>query len=494
MKICCSTERFVMFISLLILTLLTCAAFGAHTCSLDADGSAEKVDVLILGAGIAGISAARTLEVNGVTDFLVLEATDRVGGRIREYDGTTIEVGANWIHGLDPEDPQHHPIWREWTRCDPDGPGGSLTPDLTAVYNASGNQLDIEDTEGVYYRRKNDFDSAYNSVFDQNSTVPNSLREGLTTAGWTPATTLDNFLEWEIIDLCTATKPEDTSLKIHTQLSVYSDFTESDEEAEDYLVVDEKGHSFVVKCLARDFIDSKVKLNSTVTTIMLADDCVCAQVKDGEMYCGDYGIVTFSSGVLQAAIRGDQNSVKFEPSLPQWKQDAINYISPVYYGKVFLVFPTRFWNETDEDQQILGYVADEKGYYGYYILDKNRPNTIIVDVVEDLAIKIATQTQEETVNEVMAILRKIFNDALPEPESVVISKWHLDPLFLHSYSDYGPGVPESVFDDLLKPVNGRLYFAGEALNSSHYGYTQGGYGTGVFAAEQILMTTKDDAG
>ena len=69
----------------ILVASLACAS--AQTCSLDPDGNAEKVDVLILGAGIAGISAARTLEVNGVTDFLVLEATDRVGGRMREYDG-----------------------------------------------------------------------------------------------------------------------------------------------------------------------------------------------------------------------------------------------------------------------------------------------------------------------------------------------------------------------------------------------------------------------
>ena len=64
--------------------ILFCRGIVAEvtTCSLDADDKAEKVDVLILGAGIAGISAARALEVNGVTDFLVLEATDRVGGRI----------------------------------------------------------------------------------------------------------------------------------------------------------------------------------------------------------------------------------------------------------------------------------------------------------------------------------------------------------------------------------------------------------------------------
>ena len=487
-----------MFFVIVALVASCFACASAQTCSLDPDGNAEKVDVLILGAGIAGISAARTLEVNGVTNFLVLEATDRVGGRMREYDGPVqppIEVGANWIQGLDPDDPLHHPIWREWTRCDPDGPGGSFTPGPSAVYDVDGNPLDIEDEDGVFYKRKNDFYDALDAVYElDNTTIDTSLRQGLTMTGWNPGDSLDNYIEWETLDFCTAIPPERTSLNFYTQSTTYTDFTESDEEAEDYLVVDEKGHSFVVKCLARDFINDKVKLNSTVTRIKVADDCVCAEVKDGGTYCGNYGIVTFSAGVLQAAIRGGQNSVQFEPPLPKWKQDAINNISIVFYGKIFLVFPERFWNETDEDQQILGYVADERGYYPYYILDKNRPNTVVLDVVEDLAIEVAEQTQEETVNEIMAILRKIFdNNTLPQPETVIISKWHLDPFFLHAYSDFAPGVPESVFDDLLRPVNGRLYFAGEAMNSTNFGFTHGAYGTGVYATEQVI-SAEDSTG
>ena len=65
-----------------------------------------------MGAGIAGVAAAWTLEVNGITDLLVLEAGDRLGGRIREDDSTGLELGANWIHGLDMRDKAHHPIWR----------------------------------------------------------------------------------------------------------------------------------------------------------------------------------------------------------------------------------------------------------------------------------------------------------------------------------------------------------------------------------------------
>ena len=463
--------------------VVTCAL--ALSCSLDPDNEAEHTDVLILGAGIAGIAAARTLEVNGINNFLVIEATDRIGGRIREYDGTNIEVGANWIHGLDLEDLNHHPIWREWVACDEDGPDGSVTPDLTHVYDQTGIEIDIEDENGRFVNRTEAFYAAYEAAEELEVTVDTSFRQALTMGGWELEDRLDNFIEWEHIDLCIGVRPENISFPIYYQLSAYTDFTESDNETEDYLIVDDKGYSFVVKCMARNFENDRVKLNSYVRKIQTADDCVCATVQDGEVYCGRYGIVTFSSGALQAAVRGDDNSVEFDPPLPQSKQDAINSATPIHYGKAFLIFNTTFWDETDEIQQTLGYVSDERGYYGYYVLDRNRPNTITVDVVDDLSLRVARQSEEETVSEIMTILRKIYGDNIPEPHTAIISRWPTDPLFLSAYTAYGPGVPASIFDDLLEPVNERLYFAGEALNSTHYGFTPGGYGSGAYVAKQI---------
>jgi polyamine oxidase len=477
---------------MLVFAAILGCSLALESCSLDLDGRAENVEVLVLGAGISGVAAARTMEVNGVSDFLVLEAGNRIGGRIREYDDTTIEVGANWIHGLDPDDPKHHPIWREWTACDPSGPSGSLTPDYTDVYDADGNEIDLD----VYKAREGEFFEAYDAAAELDATIDTSLRQGLTTEGWVPSGSLDNFIDWTHVDGCTAIEPENISLVIHSGQNVYTAFTEKDEEAEDYLIVDKDGFSFVVRCMARKFADDRVKLESTVTKISVADDCVCAVVEDSDMYCGDYGIVTFSAGVLQAAIRGDQDSVvEFDPPLPEWKQDAINKITPVYYGKVFLVFPETFWNETDEDQQVLGYVSDERGYFGFILLDKNRPNTVTVDITGDLALRVARQSEEETVNEVLAVLRKIFSDAtVPEPDTAIISSWPIDPLFRQAWAEYGPGVPENIFDELLKPVNDRLYFAGDALNRTNYGYTQGAYGTGVYAAEQVSMMMSTDSG
>src|ERR1700744_4906279 len=64
------------------------------------------MDVIVVGAGIAGLAAARTLAEKGARGALV-EARDRVGGRIytlpSETGGLHVELGAEFVHGLPPE-------------------------------------------------------------------------------------------------------------------------------------------------------------------------------------------------------------------------------------------------------------------------------------------------------------------------------------------------------------------------------------------------------
>ncbi|XP_068223289.1 uncharacterized protein [Palaemon carinicauda] len=72
------------------------------------NSSATDVGVIIVGAGVAGLSAAKTLLENNVTDILILEADHRIGGRVRTYreGDILIEEGAEWIHG-DESNPLH---------------------------------------------------------------------------------------------------------------------------------------------------------------------------------------------------------------------------------------------------------------------------------------------------------------------------------------------------------------------------------------------------
>jgi polyamine oxidase len=73
----------------------------------DVDTRARSPKVLILGGGVAGIIAARTLRELGISDFLVIEAGDELGGRLKskKFGSAVIELGANWLHGYGPGNP-----------------------------------------------------------------------------------------------------------------------------------------------------------------------------------------------------------------------------------------------------------------------------------------------------------------------------------------------------------------------------------------------------
>ena len=69
--------------------------------------------VIILGGGVAGVIAARTLHQNGIDDFVIVEARHELGGRMmsHSFGGKTIELGANWIQGTQTGNGPANPIF-----------------------------------------------------------------------------------------------------------------------------------------------------------------------------------------------------------------------------------------------------------------------------------------------------------------------------------------------------------------------------------------------
>lgn len=77
----------------------------------------KDAKVLILGGGVAGVVAARTLHEQGISDFIIVEAREELGGRMmshtfgvegKEY---TVELGANWVQGTQTGNGTENPIW-----------------------------------------------------------------------------------------------------------------------------------------------------------------------------------------------------------------------------------------------------------------------------------------------------------------------------------------------------------------------------------------------
>jgi polyamine oxidase len=92
--------------------------------------ASNHTTVLILGGGMAGIIAARTLHEQGVDDFIILEAKTELGGRmIPKAFGITgrqvvVEMGPNWIQGTQQGNGPANPIWEL-----------ALKHNLSTVYN-----------------------------------------------------------------------------------------------------------------------------------------------------------------------------------------------------------------------------------------------------------------------------------------------------------------------------------------------------------------------
>lgn len=99
--------------------LLLFSGFGQCATTTDSGSNAPAVPesnhhkVLILGGGVAGVIAARTLHQNGIDDFLIIDALDQLGGRMMNYTfaGKTIELGANWVQGTQTGNGTANPIF-----------------------------------------------------------------------------------------------------------------------------------------------------------------------------------------------------------------------------------------------------------------------------------------------------------------------------------------------------------------------------------------------
>ena len=106
------------------------------------------------------------------------------------------------------------------------------------------------------------------------------------------------------------------------------------------LITDPRG----IWTLFRDFYSSftdNILLNKTISTIKYDENGVEVATAEGEVFTADFALCTFGSGVL------DRGSVKFGPPLPEWKKEAIYRLRPVYYTKIFLKFPSKFWGDSE---------------------------------------------------------------------------------------------------------------------------------------------------
>jgi monoamine oxidase len=427
--------------------------------------------VLVLGAGMAGLAAARALSARGFA-VTVLEARDRIGGRIwtdRRWADAPLDLGAAWIHGT---------TRNEVAALARELKVGMRQTDYSSppvIYDASGKRLpDADRAAGAA-----SFDRllAHAARFAASSKRDGRLDEALGRA----------LMRLELPDLSRRVIEHMIHTQIEQEYAVEASalshryWDEAVNFDGPHVLVD-GGFDRIAHGLAQGLA---IELRQVVERIEHDARGVRVTTNRG-VFAADRAVVTLPLGVLQSG------AVTFAPELPGRKAAAIARLRMGILDKLFLRFPTQFW---PDDSDWIEYMGSEPcAVAELFNLAKYVGQPIIVALhVGERARDLERLPDPEVVTRVMTVLRTMFDGPIPEPEACVATRWVRDPFALGSYVYLPPGVSGADLDALAEPVGERLFFAGEATDRQLYGTVQAAFLSGKRAAKEIAVAASLEA-
>lgn len=456
-------------------TLLGCAPSAATESSAPqvvkskAVTSASTYDVIVVGAGIAGLAAAQAVQAAGKR-VVVLEARQRVGGRVWSWRnwGKPIELGANWIHTK-----TGNPLVNlakqagVSTTSDPEEAGDERLIDIVNGKSLTGATL-----ESHYDRAYDIIDSAVarGESLDKDVSLRASIAQvsaykKLNTAN----KRLFESMLAQIVDDEYAIESEKISLfQYEAENAAYS--------GTDLFV--NGGYDGIAKLLAKNLtviqntIVNKIAWGSRGVTVTAGTKSWQAKAV----------IVTLPLGVLKA------NKVTFEPALPTKYQTAINQLATGVLNRCILRFDTAFWGDTYSTFSIVG----SDPHQWYQLIPLNGPYGIPALAAFNAgsaARALETKTDAQLTTEMTAIVQKAFGSK-KSSTGMVATRWGRDPYALGAYSYVPVGSPMSARTVLGTPVSAQLALAGEAYTNTDPSTVHGAYNSGRKAASAILKSLK----
>jgi monoamine oxidase len=117
---------------------------------------------------------------------------------------------------------------------------------------------------------------------------------------------------------------------------------------------------------------------------------------------------------------------------------------------------------------------------------------LFIKLAGRIALEIEEKNEQETIDEVMILLRAIFSDKiLPEPTRFLITKWNQDQFSKGSYSNFAVGADNQTLIDLARECNDRIHWAGEHTNyNGTIGCVDSAFESGQREAKRIVERLK----
>jgi monoamine oxidase len=408
--------------------------------------------VIVIGAGAAGVSAARALHDAGV-QVKILEARNRLGGRLwtnRDFADHPIEFGGEYVHG---DDISTQPIVR------------SLG--LATVHWRKTDDSMIRLKDGRFFTmteaRANDPELDQVRSWRLPDIKPRvdgeTFTEFLTRGGWNADQI--HYVRRMFANAVGGDPDVIDAYQAMHDLDAYA--------GNDYRLLG--GYDQVISHLAQG-ID--IRLNTVIESIAWGAGGVKIQAQDGTRYAADAAVVTLPVGVLKAG------SVKFTPELPTEKTGALQKIAMSAVSKIILRFDTPVFRAD------IGAIYSAGCPPMWWSPTQGRPHrkhTVWSAFFSGRwAEKLYDMGEEKGVAYALETFRSEVGDKTITPSATKFVMWRDDPFAFGGYSVSLPGgFPGRTV--LGKPTP-PLYWAGEATAPTSTAH--GAYDSGVRVAREIL--------
>jgi monoamine oxidase len=432
-----------------------------------------NVDVIIVGAGIAGISAARVLKAKGYS-VLILEARNRIGGRIWTDNslGTPLDLGASWIHGI-----TNNPIKQLADQF--------KLKTLKTDYKA--NQIYKNDGAPITNSEEETLTNRFNAVYERVMEIQQKrLDDELVDISWQQALTeelaKENFSSIELSELYFSlnTEIEHEYNADLSELSLFNWDSSKNVNGEDHIFAN--GYGQVIENLVMDSkLTSDILTNQVVKSVDYGQKVVKVTTNKN-VFNASAVLITLPLGVLKS------NTVTFIPALPKTKQNSIKKLGFGVLNKTYFQFPNFFWQE-DEKNYLLNFISSVKGFWTEWlnIYCFNQKPILLGFNAGKHGKEIERFTDKELIAEGMQTLQKIYGKNIPQPNRYLITRWCADPYAKGAYSFIGVGASSKDYDELAKSINNKVFFAGEATSSADPGTVHGAFTSGEREAKKIIL-------
>lgn len=420
------------------------------------DGKPIRTDkkILIIGAGIAGLGAAKFFKDLNI-DVTVIEAQGKVGGRLKTDRslGFAFDEGASWIHGPS----NGNPITALAKKA---GAKTFRTDDSSVrVFDMDGSTYAndfLTSSEAKYERILEDIDGNKNESFQ--SAFFNEYPQYQHNRLWTYM--LSAYLEF------------DTGGDISELSSL--DFYDDEAFGGDDLIIT-NGYDKIAEYLAQGI---EVKLNTKVLKIDYSKEKTLVTT-NRENFEADFVLLTVPLGILK------ENIISFTPTLPRTTQAAIHNLKMGSVNKFLCLWDNAFW---DTDLQYIGFTPETKGKFNYFLNVKKfaNINALMTFAFGNFSKQTEDRSDAEIIAEIMKHLKVIYGNNIPEPTHMLRTKWVSNEYSFGSYSFVTNGSRSSDFEVFGIPIKNKLFFAGEHTSRAYRGTVHGAYLSGIRAAQNIL--------